>query len=286
MKARPRTRWRPRQWPPPGYRLVTADGRVTSYGQLATYQVPPLGSAAVGIASTPDGYGYWLALKGGGVRAAGDAHLYGSVSTAHLISPIVGIVATPNGQGYWLVARDGGVFGFGDAHYYGSAAGTPIGEPIVGMAATPDGRGYLLVSAAGAVVPFGDARSFGSVAAKHLNRPIVGFAVAADGRGYWMVAADGGIFTFGNAAFYGSVVNRHLNQPIVGLAARSPPTLTSAGRCPATSCLPHWTRPLRTGLLARHLLAGRYFPDQPVSARGSTQKTAVCQCPCRLESRA
>ena len=72
---------------PPGYRLVTTEGRVISFGQLATYQVPPPGSAAVGMASTADGYGYWLALKGGGVRAVGDAHLYGSMAKAHLTRP-------------------------------------------------------------------------------------------------------------------------------------------------------------------------------------------------------
>jgi hypothetical protein len=204
---------------PAGYRLAMANGRVISFGQLASYQVPPPGSAVVGVASTPDGYGYWLALKGGGVRAAGDAHLYGSMAKARLNSPIVGIAATANGHGYWLVAGDGGVFGFGNAHYYGSVGGTSISQPIVGMAATPDGRGYWLVSAGGAIFTFGDARAFGSLGTMHLNRPIVGLAATGDGRGYWMVAADGGIFAFGDAGFYGSVVHRRLNQSVVGLAA-------------------------------------------------------------------
>jgi chitodextrinase len=205
--------------PPPGYRVAVANGEVLSFGQLSSYQVPRPGSAVVGVASTPDSYGYWLALKGGGVRAAGDAHLYGSMAKAHLNSPIVGIAATPDGLGYWLVAADGGVFGFGNAHYYGSAGSSRISQPIVSIAATADGRGYWLVSSSGDVLTFGDARSYGSVGTTRLNRPIVGLAATADGRGYWMVASDGGIFAFGAARFYGSMGATRLNRPIVGLAA-------------------------------------------------------------------
>jgi len=204
---------------PSGYRVVAANGQVLSFGELSSYPVPRPGSAVVGVASTPDGYGYWLALAGGGVRAAGDAHLYGSMAAVHLNSRIVGIATTPEGQGYWLVAADGGVFGFGNAHYYGSLGGTHVNQPIVGMASTSDGRGYWLVSADGAIFAFGDARSFGALSTAHLKRPIVGLAVTADGRGYWMVADDGGIFAFGDAAFYGSMGETRLNQPIVGLAA-------------------------------------------------------------------
>jgi fibronectin type 3 domain-containing protein len=204
---------------PAGYRVVAANGRVFSFGQLSSYPVARPGSAVVGVTSTTDGYGYWLALAGGGVRAAGDAHFYGSMAKVHLNSPIVGIATTPDGKGYWLVASDGGVFGFGNAHYYGSGGGTHTNRGIVGMAATADGRGYWLVSADGAIFAFGDAHSFGSLSTAHLNRPIVGLAVTADGRGYWMVAADGGIFAFGDAAYYGSMGKTRLNQPIVGLAA-------------------------------------------------------------------
>ncbi len=208
-----------RPLPPPGYRIVLATGGVISFGQLSSYQVARPGSAVVGAASTPDGYGYWLALKAGGVRAAGDAHPYGSMASAHLNSPIVGIAPTPDGQGYWLAAADGGVFGFGNAHYYGSLGGTRLDGPIVGIAATADGRGYWLASSGGDIFAFGDARSHGSLAGTSLNRPIVGIAATADGRGYWLVASDGGIFAFGDARFYGSTGTTHLNRPIVGIAA-------------------------------------------------------------------
>jgi hypothetical protein len=204
---------------PPGYRVVVANGQVISFGQLSSYEVARPGSAVVGVASTPDGYGYWLALKGGGVRAAGDAHLYGSMAKAHLKSPIVGITTTPDGQGYWLVAADGGVFPFGNAHRYVSVGGAHIARPIVGIAATADGRGYWLASSGGGIYPFGDARSYGAMGTTHLKRPVVSLAATADGRGYWMVASDGGIFAFGDAHFYGSMGTTRLNRPIVGLVA-------------------------------------------------------------------
>ncbi|MGP8206490.1 MAG: fibronectin type III domain-containing protein [Acidimicrobiales bacterium] len=200
-----------------GYRVVVANGDVVSFGQMSSYEVRRPGSAVVGVASTPDGYGYWLALKGGGVRAAGDAHLYGSVATVHLNSPVVGIAAAPDGRGYWLVAADGGVFAFGNAQYYGSATGSHIDRAIVGIAATADGRGYWLVSSDGGTFAFGDARLYGSLGTTHLNGPIVGLAATADGRGYWMVASDGGVFGFGDAHFYGSATAEAL-QTVVGIS--------------------------------------------------------------------
>jgi hypothetical protein len=207
----------------PGYRVVGSDGQVFALGKLPPLPSPHLASPAtnpvVGIASTPDGRGYWLALKGGGVLKSGDARLSGSMGGKHLNSPIVGIAATPDGRGYWLVAADGGIFNFGDARYYGSLGARPLNQPIVGIAATPDGRGYWLVAADGGIFAFGDARFYGSMGSTHLNQRIVAITAAPDGRGYWLVAADGGIFNFGDASFYHSLGSRRLNQPIVGIAA-------------------------------------------------------------------
>ena len=202
-----------------GYRLVSANGKVFALGKLASYPSPRTNSPVVGVASTPDGRGYWLGMANGAVVSAGDAHLYGSMGGKHLNSPIAGIAATPDGRGYWLVAADGGIFGFGDAQYYGSLGGRRLNQPIVGIAATADGRGYWLLAADGGIFAFGDARFYGSPGAKHLNEPIVGIATTADGRGYWLVAADGGVFGYGDADFYGSMGSRRLNQPIVGIAA-------------------------------------------------------------------
>ncbi|MHB1964186.1 MAG: hypothetical protein ACYCVC_17980 [Acidimicrobiales bacterium] len=121
-----------------------------------------IGAPVAGMATTPDGRGYWLVAANGGVFAFGDAPFEGSMGGRPLGAPVVGMATTPDGRGYWLVAADGGVFAFGDAPFEGSMGGRPLGAPVVGMATTPDGRGYWLVAANGGVFAFGDAPFFGS----------------------------------------------------------------------------------------------------------------------------
>jgi ABC-type branched-subunit amino acid transport system substrate-binding protein len=188
-----------------------ACGDAIDYGSLNIVPNNPI----VGIATTPDGGGYWLVATDGGVFSFGDAKFYGSTGNLHLNAPIVGMAATSDGGGYWLVASDGGIFNGGDAHFYGSTGGLHLNAPIVGMAPAPGG-GYWLVAADGGIFAF-NAPFLGSMGATPLNRPVVGMA-GADG-GYWLVAADGGIFSF-NAPFLGSTGNIALNQPIVGMEAR------------------------------------------------------------------
>ncbi|CAG4926711.1 hypothetical protein [Acidithrix sp. C25] len=173
----------------------------------------------VGMASTPDGKGYWLVASDGGIFTYGDAGFYGSAGALPLNKPIVGMASTPDGKGYWLVASDGGIFTFGDAGFYGSAGAIPLNKPIVGMASTPDGKGYWLVASDGGIFTYGDAGFYGSAGALPLNKPIVGMASTPDGKGYWLVASDGGIFTYGDAGFYGSAGALPLNKPIVGMAS-------------------------------------------------------------------
>jgi hypothetical protein len=175
--------------------------------------------AVVGMASTPDGQGYWLATSNGGVFSYGDASFYGSMGGQSLNKPIVGMAATPDGKGYWLVATDGGIFSFGDAQFYGSTGSIKLNKPIVGMTSTPDGKGYWFVAADGGIFAFGDAAFHGSTGSMKLNKPIVGMTASPGGGGYWLVASDGGIFAFGNAAFHGSTGSIKLNKPIVGMAA-------------------------------------------------------------------
>ena len=173
----------------------------------------------VGMASTPDGGGYWEVASDGGIFAFGDAGFYGSEGGQHLNDPIVGMASTPDGGGYWEVASDGGIFAFGDAGFYGSEGGQHLNDPIVGMASTLDGGGYWEVASDGGIFAFGDAGFHGSEGGQHLNDPIVGMASTLDGGGYWEVASDGGIFAFGDAGFYGSEGGQHLNDPIVGMAS-------------------------------------------------------------------
>ncbi len=173
---------------------------------------------AVGIASTVDGGGYWIASSNGAVSPHGDAGNYGGVSNLALNAPINHIVSTPDGRGYWLVAADGGTFSEGDAQFYGSTGGMHLNAPVVDMAPTPDGGGYWLVGADGGIFSYGDAVFHGSTGSLHLNQPVVGMAADDSTGGYWLVARDGGIFAF-DAPFYGSTGSIHLNKPVNGMAA-------------------------------------------------------------------
>jgi hypothetical protein len=153
-----------------------------------------LNSPVVGIASTRDGGGYWLAAADGGVFAFGDAQFFGSMGGTHLNSPVVGIASTPDGGGYWLAAADGGVFAFGDARFFGSMGGTHLNSPVVGIASTNPGEAYFVAGADGG------------------------------GNGYFLAGADGGIFAFGDATFTGSAQGL-VTAPVVGITAQSIPAL-------------------------------------------------------------
>ncbi len=192
---------------------VSAFGGAVSYGSITT----PLNAPIIGMASTPDGRGYWLVGADGGVFTFGDATFYGGMATTHLNRPVVGIESTADGHGYWLVASDGGVFTFGDAVFHGGTGLLTLAAPIVGMEATPDGLGYWLVGADGGVFTFGDAIFYGGMALQTLAAPVVGMAATGDGHGYWLVGADGGVFTFGDAGFHGSEVGQGVGHTIIGL---------------------------------------------------------------------
>jgi hypothetical protein len=158
----------------------------------------------VGMASTPDGAGYWLVGSDGGVFSYGDAGFYGSAGGLHLNAPVVGMASTPDGKGYWSVGSDGGVFSYGDAGFYGSAGGLHLNAPVVGMASTPDGKGYWSVGSDGGVFTYGDAGFYGSANRSALPTPAIGIAATSSGTGYWLLTANGGIATYGDALFFGA----------------------------------------------------------------------------------
>jgi len=172
----------------------------------------------VGITSTADGGGYWIAKADGGVFSYGNAAFHGSAGGSPINQPAIAIAATGDGGGYYLAATDGGVFSYGDAAFHGSMGGTTLNAPVVGVARDMSSGGYWLTAKDGGVFTFGDAAFGGSMGGKSLNAPVVGIA-AAPGGGYWLVAADGGIFSFGGAQFYGSTGGAQLNAPVVGMAA-------------------------------------------------------------------
>ena len=94
-----------------------------------------LNKPVVGLASTPDGAGYWLVASDGGIFNYGDAGFFGSMGGKPLNKPVVGIASTPVGQGYWESASDGGIFTFGDAAFLGSTGSIVLNQPMVGIAA-------------------------------------------------------------------------------------------------------------------------------------------------------
>jgi N-acetylmuramoyl-L-alanine amidase len=126
---------------------------VVSFGDtlLGSNGLTTPNTPVVGMASTPDGKGYWLVASDGGIFTFGGATFYGSEGGAQLTAPIVGMASPSAGNGYWLVGADGGIFTFGGATFYGSEGGAQLTAPVVGMAVAPSGNGYWLVS--GAVRP-------------------------------------------------------------------------------------------------------------------------------------
>jgi len=197
--------------------IYTYDGAIR-YWTPSTTTSGGLVMPVVGLASTPDGNGYWLVDAAGGVSAHGSAVNYGSLVGDRLNAPIAHIVSTPDGLGYWLVATDGGIFAFGDATFLGSMGGSHLNAPVVDMAPTPDGHGYWLVASDGGVFSFGDAAFRGSMGGQHLNQPIVGISANDVTGGYWLVATDGGIFAF-DAPFLGSTGSIRLTEPVNGMAS-------------------------------------------------------------------
>jgi hypothetical protein len=236
----------------PGYWTVTASGVVHAFGTVGTFGSlprptphaqgrephappgPPPGPV-VGMASTPDGQGYWLVEANGTVVAFGDAaakYCTGGTCASAPATPgrgglIVGIATNLGGKGYWLVGANGTVYALSGAPTFGSLPqptprtqgrephappGPPPG-PVVGMASTPDGQGYWLVEANGTVVAFGNAAAkycTGGTCASAPATPgrgglIVGIATNLGGKGYWLVAANGTVYALSGATTFGSL---------------------------------------------------------------------------------
>ena len=199
-------------------------GPVVSFGRGAVNYGAPTGSRlsapVAGMASTPEGNGYWLVGADGGVFSFGDAHYYGSEAGRGVVTPFVGIAPTADGHGYWIAGDFADVFNFGNAPDEGTIAGS-LHAPVVGIASDSKATGYWLVAADGGVFTFGRAAFHGSMGNVHLNAPVVAMAATPDGHGYWLVASDGGVFSFGDAAFRGSMGNDPPNprSPVVAITA-------------------------------------------------------------------
>jgi precorrin-2 methylase len=74
--------------------MVASDGGIFSFGDASFYGSTgalTLNKPIVGMASTPDGAGYWIVGSDGGIFSFGDATFYGSAGGIHLTSPTVAI---------------------------------------------------------------------------------------------------------------------------------------------------------------------------------------------------
>ena len=234
----------PQPIPPPGYRLLGADGGVFSFdapfeGSAASDPArcpanPPGRDLPYGscdfIARTDSGNGYYILNQfNGSIFTYGDAVSHGQpagsgpyAGPSEFWPKAVALARTPDDRGYWVLEEGasglGSVQGFGDALFYGDEVTAHVahnGRPV-GLVVSSDGMGYLIVDSDGGVFAFGDAVFSGSMGGQHLNAPVVGVTRSSAG-GYWLVGADGGVFNFGAAAFGGSLAGMRLNAPIVAL---------------------------------------------------------------------
>lgn len=76
--------------------LVDVGGQVTAFGSAADLGSAPggdLSAPAVGIRSTDDGSGYWVAAADGDVFAFGDAGFVGSTPGLQLNRPLAALIA-------------------------------------------------------------------------------------------------------------------------------------------------------------------------------------------------
>ena len=76
---------------------MASDGGIFAYGDAGFYGSTgsmTLNQPIVGMATTPDGKGYWLVASDGGIFAYGDATFDGSMGGTPLNQPIAGMAAT------------------------------------------------------------------------------------------------------------------------------------------------------------------------------------------------
>jgi hypothetical protein len=196
-----------------GYRVLGKAGSVDGFGPMSSCgdlssEIVP--GEVAGMASRPDGSGYWIALSDGAVYAFGRASSYGDLRELGYRSgsfdmepgaPIVGIAATADGKGYYLLGGDGSVYGFGDATYHGSIGGyRGAGEPVAIVTDASTG-GYWIATSTGNVYGF-DAPSYGEKTTGHAF-PIVAMATMPKDNGYYLVTSSGYVYGFGAAEVTG-----------------------------------------------------------------------------------
>ncbi|MGH9035451.1 MAG: hypothetical protein ACRD0O_06775, partial [Acidimicrobiia bacterium] len=71
------------------------------------------------LAPTPEGAGYWMVARDGGMFTFGDAGFFGSLPGAKVPGPAAAMRPTRTGGGYLVVTANGTVTSFGDAPVLG-----------------------------------------------------------------------------------------------------------------------------------------------------------------------
>jgi hypothetical protein len=146
-----------------GYWVATADSHVFAFGDailqpatggtLATTAAGPAPPATpiVAIAASPDGHGYWLLARDGGIFSFG-VPFHGSVPDRQPYGQAVELRASESGAGYYVAGGDGAVFAFGDAD---RRRERPPGaaEAVVDVAFRPIGAPAAVSSPAAPAVP-------------------------------------------------------------------------------------------------------------------------------------
>jgi len=136
---------------------VYAEAGATPHGSAT-----PARADIAGLASTPDGKGYWIVESDGTVWTFGDAANFPPVQTITTSCPggIDGAATDPAG-GFYAFTDCGNVYNEAGASWFKSLANSVT--DVEGFAATADGNGYWLIrvdsQGNGTLTAFGDATS-------------------------------------------------------------------------------------------------------------------------------
>ena len=128
---------------PTGNTTPTGTATPAPYGSVTQALAQPI----VGMASTPDGKGYWLVASDGGIFTFGDATFYGSAANNGITA--TGIIASADGKGYSIVSSTGEQFAFGDSTTESPAVAN---QSLVGIASSASGAFYGVTSSGSVVV--------------------------------------------------------------------------------------------------------------------------------------
>lgn len=168
-------------------------------------------SVIVGIAETPDTYGWWSVRGTGAIDAHGTALTYGDLSGTTIATPAIAVAASPAGLGYWIALADGTVTAFGDAAVLGPASGQSLASPIVDMTRAGDTQGIWLVAADGTVYSLGAAPKLASISLSP-GQSAVAIDSTSSGQGYWIATNTGDVKAIGDA----TAVSPSLPSPLPG----------------------------------------------------------------------